>query len=96
MNDRKICPKCDWGHYSVSDVCDHCLKQTTKAQVILTFDSVDQKNHFMGQLSDGWGENFVGLKPLNGKSFYEADEFCVHLYDVDFDGSENDLDEDTE
>lgn len=93
MGDRKHCPQCGWLWDGKSDICPPCQTEnnSVKHQVVFTFKSEDEKNHFIGQLSDGWGENYVSLSPLNDKSFYKATEFSVRLYDVEID-----FDEDTE
>lgn len=50
--DRKVCPKCDWGHYGKKDVCDPCLKkQSSKSELVLTFDSDDEKEYFIDHIN---------------------------------------------
>lgn len=97
MSDRKKhCPQCDWHHYGNDDVCNHCQnRKSSKCQVVLTFDSEDEKNRFMGQLSDGWGENYVHLKRTED-DFYACKEFHVKNLDEDYEEIFDDFDEDTE
>ena len=51
----------------------------TEVQVVLKFRSEYEKNYFMGQLSDGWGENFVNLEweGKDGNNFYSAEFYNV-------------------
>lgn len=50
--------------------------------VVLTlrFRSEHEKSEFLGQLSDGWGENFVGLE-WEGESLDTSDPVCVEVLD---------------
>jgi hypothetical protein len=45
--------------------------------VTLVFPSRAHKEHFLGQLSDGWGENVVGLKWPRNVDLYDAAEVRV-------------------
>ncbi len=54
--------------------------------VVLTFDNTDERNKFMGQLSDGWGENVVDLEWdwESGVEFVDCDVFHVtNTWDYD-------------
>ncbi len=43
-----------------------------KHEVTLTFRSREHKEYFLGQLSDGWGENVVSLQWPRNVPLYEA------------------------
>lgn len=64
-------------------------------QVVLRFRDEEAKKEFMGQLSDGWGENLVMLEwPWEqyakgddgdcGEAFHEQPAFGVDLQDQDY------------
>jgi hypothetical protein len=53
--------------------------------VTLSFRSKDQREEFMSQLSDGWGEPYVGLKWLEGIPFDEATQFFVEVFEEEDD-----------
>jgi hypothetical protein len=52
-----------------------------KPQVTFTFRNKAERDYFMGQLSDGWGENKVELKwPWRkGVEFEDCTEFGIEL-----------------
>ena len=61
---------------------------TTGASITLHFASNDEKNQFMGELSDGIGEGictFTWPGKEDGAPFYEAKEFTVELLEDDDD-----------
>lgn len=97
--DRKVCPKCDWGHYGKNDVCDPCSQKQSpeyqlESKVVLTFNSSIQKNIFMLKLAQL--ENFVTLKNMDSDDFYECREFYVTNKIASFSQNySSDADEDT-
>lgn len=58
-------------------------------RVTLCFKNKAHKHHFLGQLSDGWGENYVSLDwgwNVDGKAFNEKAKFTgnsLDLYDAE-------------
>lgn len=48
-----------------------------QVSVTLIFDSEVAKRHVMGQLSDGWGENYVDLDWPGDLEFHESPWFEV-------------------
>ena len=63
---------CDWSW--VVDLCNR-LATTMSLEVRFRFRNEEEKDFFMGQLCDGWGENLVNLK-WEG-NFDEAEVFDV-------------------
>lgn len=49
----------------------------TSVDVILRFRNQEEREEFMGQLSDGWGENFVDLRCVG--DFRKANLYTVKL-----------------
>lgn len=83
-NIKEDCTCCDDGVMSVFD--PHCpqhssnVKQgsnTKRTEVTFVFNSQEEREHFMGGLSDGWGENYVDLE-WDG-DFDQATHFNVSL-----------------
>lgn len=57
------------------------MTKAKRSYVTLVFRSSFEREAFMGQLSDGWGENYCGLA-WSG-DFDESTEFRVSLNDED-------------
>lgn len=59
------------------------------SRVTLVFSTDEEKQEFMNQLSDGWGENYVSLRWIGqrgsdpGGSFDRATLFMVHILEED-------------
>jgi hypothetical protein len=45
--------------------------------VTLHFENEDEKNYFLGQLSDGFGENYVEIRPMGNLDFYSSHTFRI-------------------
>jgi hypothetical protein len=54
-------------------------------RITLEFKSVFDKKYFLGQLSDGWGENLVGLEWPKGKSLFMCKEGDPIMVDTSMD-----------
>ena len=55
---------------------------TLGTEITLVFIDEDEKNRFIGQLSDGWGGGFVQIDPDDGQEFYQSVRFLVTNNDV--------------
>jgi hypothetical protein len=55
----------------------------TNPSVTFTFDSEEDKSDFLGQLSDGFGENYVTMT-YNGVSMDDAAEIHIELIEEDW------------
>jgi hypothetical protein len=63
-------------------------------EITLRFRSEADKEEFMGQLSDGWGENVCQLFWSDDKTFDETKVFDIELLSDDYgDDEENDEEE---
>ena len=50
-----------------------------RTEARLRFKSAHAMDHFLGQLSDGWGENHCRISPVDGQ-FYASEVFDVEVW----------------
>lgn len=56
-------------------------KKKQACTISLTFKNKSEKDHFLGQMSDGWGENYVNIKSCDPKKdFYKETDFTIAVF----------------
>jgi len=60
----------------------------SKPSITLTFASQRAKEYFLGQLCDGWGENYVSINWPEDVDLCDAETAQIKVFDLDSDNGE--------